>query len=1245
MDPVTIDYVVYSLSETSATITGRESPPSPWNLVIPDTITYLDVTYNVTSIDERAFSFCSDLTSVTIPSSVTTIGNNAFFFCTNLTSINIPSSVTTIGSGIFAVCSSLTNINIPSSVATIGDQIFSGCSSLTNIAFNSYINNLEDVFNNFTSNNFSLSLNYSGSIPNNAFKNLTGLKSVIIGSEITTIGAQAFRLCSGLTSINIPSSVTTIGAGAFSACTSLTSINIPNLVTNIEDSVFYGCTSLTSINIPSSVTTIETRAFSGCASFTSINIPSSVTTIGDYTFSGCSSLINIIINSYFSNLDLVFYDVNNANMSWTFDYSGNIPNNTCRYKTGLTSVTLGNQITEIGVGAFTDCSGLTSIIIPDSVTNIGGFCFSGCTSLTSVTISSSVTNIRVSTFYGCTSLTSVTIPNSVINIQDYAFQNCTSLTSINIPSSVTNLGNATFSGCASLTSEIIIPSSIPIIRQSLFQSCSSLTSVIIPNSVTQIQNFAFNSCTSLTSIIIPSSVNDIGRSAFSGCTSLTDITITNTDIYIGEYAFPYTESFIIPPQRFIDGSYNIIDIQKPLLYTTNWNYTSSDTDIADISGNTIIFITSGTVIITATLPASTFYNPFVLKYPLVISETDILPTFTYTDPQICNNIFVNTAPERDDKTVIINSEKLTPEILEVVNPLDGTDEEKLLNRNNIISNMLSTVQKDYNVIVPTDMIYLSPEIDTSNAENIKILDTDKSTENNPLVSNFQFTHLNLNEPVISTADVVFSLLDKPENTIQFNGTGENIDYSMIITKNLDNTFTVIKKYQGQITETIESAVAGDTYIYAGLNIVIGSVTAQIYIPPHFNYSFSGTDATVIGYSTPPTGDLVIPSTVTDSGITYNVTSIGDNAFQGYDSLTSITIPNSVITMSVNSFNGLQSLQNINVDLNNLNYSSIDGVLFNKDKTTLIKYPQGKSTSSYSFPSLVTTIGASSFAENSYLTNIIIPNSVKSIGDYAFGGCSSLTSITIPNSIESIGSDIFSGCSSLIVVNYNPSLNDLPSGVTWYNFNIKLNSNNSIVLDGYFVIINSTNFIKLMYSKTDLNTNILAQYKNNDYGNNHVFDRNNNKFGNGGTNITSIHALDTVYNALEWSLWLGNGISYKDLNNTWNKLPANTVTYSFTQIPRLPIIPIIPICFPAGTPVETDQGIITIEKINPEKNTIRGNKIVAITKTVTIEDNIICIEKDALGSNIPSQKTHISRNHKLLFNEEMIESKNLIGQVD
>jgi hypothetical protein len=89
----------------------------------------------------------------------------------------------------------------------------------------------------------------------------------------------------------------------------------------------------------------------------------------------------------------------------------------------------------------------------------------------------------------------------------------------------------------------------------------------------------------------------------------------------------------------------------------------------------------------------------------------------------------------------------------------------------------------------------------------------------------------------------------------------------------------------------------------------------------------------------------------------------------------------------------------------------------------------------------------------------------------------------------------------------------------------------------------------------------------------------------------------------------------------------------------------PVCFPVGTIVLTDQGEISIENIDCNTNTIRGKKIVAITKTVTIEDKIVCIEKDALSQNVPSQKMCISRNHKLLFNKEMIKAKNLIGQIE
>ena len=85
----------------------------------------------------------------------------------------------------------------------------------------------------------------------------------------------------------------------------------------------------------------------------------------------------------------------------------------------------------------------------------------------------------------------------------------------------------------------------------------------------------------------------------------------------------------------------------------------------------------------------------------------------------------------------------------------------------------------------------------------------------------------------------------------------------------------------------------------------------------------------------------------------------------------------------------------------------------------------------------------------------------------------------------------------------------------------------------------------------------------------------------------------------------------------------------------------PICFPAGTPVVTDQGEIAIEKIDSKINTIRGKKIVAITK----EDKIVCIEKDALGKNIPSQKTLISRNHRVLYNKKMVKAKYIIGLVE
>ena len=97
------------------------------DITIPSSITYAGVTYSVTSIGDRAFWYCSGLTSITIPNSVTSIGSAAFESCSGLTSITIPNSVTSIDYGVFRDCTGLTSVTIPNSVTSIGDHAFFGC--------------------------------------------------------------------------------------------------------------------------------------------------------------------------------------------------------------------------------------------------------------------------------------------------------------------------------------------------------------------------------------------------------------------------------------------------------------------------------------------------------------------------------------------------------------------------------------------------------------------------------------------------------------------------------------------------------------------------------------------------------------------------------------------------------------------------------------------------------------------------------------------------------------------------------------------------------------------------------------------------------------------------------------------------------------------------------------------------------------------------------------------------------------
>jgi hypothetical protein len=281
------------------------------------------------------------------------------------------------------------------------------------------------------------------------------------------------------------------------------------------------------------VATIAKEAFKGCKELTEISIPRTITKIGGHAFKGCENLRTVNYNA--------------TNCVSAADVAGKSVYSAFEDCKSITTLNLGGQVVIIPEYIFWGCTGLTEVTIPENVQQIGGAAFIDCNAISKVTINA-IKCIQMSSgnnrpaFVGAP-ITTVEFGPLATTIPDYAFYGCKTLTSITIPENITAIGGAAFQNCPNLTTVIFNARNCTVAHTILSDNINpafnnnAITRVEFGSQVTNIPNYIFWGCKGITDIVFGPNIETIGQSAFYGCTSLNNITIPEGVTSIGGRAF------------------------------------------------------------------------------------------------------------------------------------------------------------------------------------------------------------------------------------------------------------------------------------------------------------------------------------------------------------------------------------------------------------------------------------------------------------------------------------------------------------------------------------------------------------------------------------------------------------------------------------------------------------------------------------------------------------------------------------
>ncbi|MDO5558616.1 MAG: leucine-rich repeat domain-containing protein [Oscillospiraceae bacterium] len=793
---------------------------------------------------------------------------------------------------------------------------------------------------------------------------------------------------SAVSDVVIPDGVTTIGTNAFADCVSLTDITIPDNVEYIETAAFSNCTNLKNVKLPDSLIRIGEKAFYGCSSLSQVKIPEGVTEIGYEAFCCCTDLSDVVISG---------------------------------------------TVTKTGCYAFAETPWLDKKKSQDPLVIINSIVINGDSCTGDVVIPDGIRKIADMAFYNSRNMTSLTLPDSISYVGKYALKNTSGIRKIYY-----KLRKNGFTYSIDIDEKTDMSEIFELfIEKYYFKDIGSLkTDLVLHMLCSDIRCAEFYVNNSINDIVMDIVKNNDQESARKLISSDYIITRNNIDTFIGyTYIFDNEEIRAVFTE-YKNNSRNINNTQKSQKMQedeeneTGWkgnnnneykyrirgskasiiecSYEASDLDICpNVNGIPVTSIENGAF---KNSRLSSVIIPSVVTEvgKEAFKESSGLETVTLSEGLIsigdeafkwCESLYDITIP---GSLKNIGKDAFS----------DCTQLEDLIIKNGLkyLSNSMFSGCKSLETVTLPDSIIRIEGYAFENCESLRCINIPKNTS---YIEGDAFSGCsNLTEIKIHPDNTNFCFEDGflfSKNKSMLVSCIDQKKSSICIPESV----SIIEKGAFlNFRELKEVKISHGVCIISAYAFYRCEKLASVFIPD----TVKCIEANAFGWC-----QSLQSITISDG-----VLSIAGNAFWSCRSLKSVSIPASVKNIAADAFEACHELESVNVSDENMNYCSVDGVLYNKDKTKLIFCPC-ENQNDVIIPPTVREIEKGAFKNCSYIKKVIIPDGVERINDYTFYECTSLVSVSLPDTLCSIGVESFRHCKSLSSLIIPDHVTSIPYG--------------------------------------------------------------------------------------------------------------------------------------------------------------------------------------------------------------------------